>query len=478
MGEGQIKTDILGYCAAARSDARGLMAAVLRMNPPPSLSRDLIRLAWPVLVAQLAVMTNGLIDTVMAGRLSALDLAAVGIGASVYVTVFVTVLGVLLALTPTVAHLYGAGRYAAIGGEVRQSLWVAVLLAALAMAVLFNPGPLLALSELPPALDVKVRDYLDIIAWSVPAALAFRLFYSFSSGIGRTRPIMVFNLIGLMLKIPLNAVFMYGLFGAPELGGPGCAVATALIAWTTAGAAWIWCARHPGYREFALFARFEPPRLRALVAMLKLGLPIGATFLIDVTAFTFMMLFIARLSPVVSGAHQIAANLAALTFMLPLALGNATAVLAGQALGAGDAARARRAGWAGIAMGMSVAVGISLALWFGAETLAALYTPDAAVRAAAAPLIALVALYHLADALQAVAVNALRGYRKSTVPMVIYAVALWGVGLAGGYALGFGGVLGEPLGAAGFWLAAIASLVLAGVLVTVYFERVSRARQR
>ena len=445
------------------------------MKSPSSLSRDLIRLAWPVLVAQLAVMANGVIDTVMAGRLSAVDLAAIGIGASIYVTVFVTTMGVLLALTPTVAHLYGAGRHAEIGGELRQSFWLALALAAVAMTLLWHPQPLLALSQLQPAVEVKVRAYLDTIAWGVPAALAFRLFYGFSSGIGRTRPIMMFNLCGLALKVPLNAVFMYGLFGAPALGGPGCAVATTMIAWTTALGAWFWCARHPGYREFALFVRFEWPQRRAIAALLKLGLPIGATFLIDVTAFTFMSLFIARLGPVTSGAHQIAANLAALTFMLPLALGNSTAVLAGQALGAGDAARARRAGWNGIVLGMSVAVVVGLALWFGAEGLAALYTPDAAVRAAAAPLIALVAIYHVADALQAVAVNALRGYRKSTVPMVVYAVALWGVGLAGGYALGFGGVGGEALGAPGFWLAAIASLTLAGGVVAAYLERVSRA---
>jgi MATE family multidrug resistance protein len=250
------------------------------MKNKPHLSRDLIRLAWPVLVAQLAVMANGVIDTVMAGRLSTLDLAAIGIGASVYVTVFVTTLGVLLALTPTVAHLYGGGRYAEIGTEVRQSMWVALGLAALAMAALFNPGPLLALSNLEPALDAKVHAYLDIIAWGVPAALAFRLFYGFSSGIGRTRPIMAFNLLGLALKVPLNAVFMYGLFGVPALGSAGCAVATTVIAWTTALAAWFWCARNPSYREFTLFAHFEPPRPRAIVAMLKLGLPIGATLTI------------------------------------------------------------------------------------------------------------------------------------------------------------------------------------------------------
>ncbi|MDK9724205.1 MAG: MATE family efflux transporter [Sterolibacteriaceae bacterium MAG5] len=445
------------------------------MEKPASLARELARLAWPVLIAQLAVMASGVADTVMAGRLSALDLAAVGIGASIYVTVFVSIMGVLLALTPTVAHHYGAGRYTAIGADVTQSAWMALALATIAVLLLRNPEPFLALTQLQPAVEAKVRAYLDAVSWSVPAALAFRLFYGFSSGIGRTRPIMIFNLAGLALKVPLNAVLMYGLFGLPALGSTGCGVATAIVAWITALAAWGWSARHPAYREFALFARFEPPRPAAIAALLKLGLPIGATFLVDVTAFTFMALFIARLGPTASGAHQIAANLAALTFMLPLSLGNATAVLAGQALGAGDRRRARRAGWYGIALGMGLALAVSLLLWFGAAPIAALYTPDPAVRAAAATLIVLVAVYHLADALQAVAVNALRGYRKSTVPMVIYAVALWGLGLGGGVAIGLGDGLGAPLGAAGFWIAAIASLALAGGLVTFYFERVSRS---
>jgi MATE family multidrug resistance protein len=269
-------------------------------------------------------------------------------------------------------------------------------------------------------------------------------------------------------------LFIYGGYGIPALGGPGCAVATAIIGWLTCLLALAWCARAEEYRSYQIFAGWSRPRLAELASLMKLGLPIGATFFVDVTAFTFMALFIARLGPATSAAHQIASNLAALAFMLPLALGNAASVLAGQALGAGDAQRARHAGLAGIVIGLSCGLLSGLVLWFGAGSIAGFYTSNAEVQQAATLLIGYVAVYHLFDALQAVVMSVLRGYKKTTVPMAIYAAALWGVGLGGGYLLGLTDTLAAPAGAAGFWLAAIFSLMLAGGWVTLYFLRVSK----
>jgi MATE family multidrug resistance protein len=436
------------------------------------LLRRLFRIAWPVLVAQLAVMANAVIDTLMAGHISAEDLAGVGIGAAIYVTVFVTLMGVLLALTPNVAHLHGAGRYGEIGEEVRQAGWLALGL--LAVVLLKNPEPLLAFSRVNPAVEAKVRLYLDAIAWSLPPTLAFRVFYGFMAGIGRPRAVMAINLIGLVFKVPLNLVFIHGHFGIPAMGGPGCAAATAVISWITVSIAWGWCAKRTDCEGYGVYARWSWPDARRIGTLLRLGLPIGATQFVDVTAFTFMALFIARLGPLASASHQIASNLAVLTFMLPLALGNATAVLCGQALGARDPREARHAGMIGLVFGMGLATLVSALLWLAAPLFAALYTPDPAVRAAAVPLIALVAAYHWADALQAVAVNVLRGYKKTFWPMVIYAAALWGIGLAGGYVLGLTDWLGPPRGAAGFWMAATASLAVAGAAVGVYFLRISQ----
>lgn len=446
------------------------------MERPASPTRELLHLAWPVLVAQLAMMANAVIDTAMAGRLSAVDLAAVGIAASIMGTVLMSLISVLLALPPIIAHLYGAGQRAEVGREIHQGVWVSLVLALAAILVLRNPGPFIALAQLQPAVETKVRAYLDASAWSVPGIFALRLFFGLSTGIGRPRPVMFFNLLSLALKIPLNAIFMYGLLGAPEMGGPGCAVATAVDAWLMAALAWGWCLRHPDYLQFQLRRRLAAPERKAILEFLKLGVPIGVTFIADVTAFTFMALFIARLGPVTSGAHQIAANLAALAFMTPLALGNATAVLAGQAIGAGQHERARHTCWVGIRLGMAIGSLVALLFWLGAPLIAALYTTDRQVQAAAIPLIVLVSLYHLGDSLQAVAVNALRGYKKSVVPMLIYAVMLWGVGLGGGVALGLTDSFGAARGAPGFWIAGIAGIWLAAGLVAAYLNAISRAK--
>ncbi|MBL8490798.1 MAG: MATE family efflux transporter, partial [Rhodocyclaceae bacterium] len=167
---------------------------------------------------------------------------------------------------------------------------------------------------------------------------------------------------------------------------------------------------------------------------------------------------------------------AALAFMLPMALGNATGVLAGHALGAGNPARARRASLAGLATGAALALAVAGTIALLAPQIAGLYTPDAGVAGIAATLIAWVAVYHVFDAVLAVAVNVLRGYKKAAVPMVIYALALWGVGLGGGYVLGLTDLAGPARGAEGYWQAAAASLALAGVLVTGYLLRISAYR--
>jgi MATE family multidrug resistance protein len=253
-----------------------------------------------------------------------------------------------------------------------------------------------------------------------------------------------------------------------------------MIAWLTCGAAWVWCWREPEFRRYRVFDRWSWPRARTQWQLVALGVPIGATFFVDVTAFTFMALFIARSGTQWSGAHQIAANLAALAFMLPLAIGIATSVLVGQALGARIPARARTTGLAGVALGLACGAAIGATLVLAARPIVALYTVDPDVQRIAAGLLAFVGVYHVFDALQVVAVNAVRAYERTAVPMAIYVVALWGVALGGGYFLGIAGLAAfgsaaAPMGAKGFWLAAVGGMVLTAVLVTAYFLRLSRA---
>jgi multidrug resistance protein, MATE family len=464
----------------ARPEPRAFRLSVNPTTLGPFVSRklayEICRLAWPVLIAQLAVIAYAVIDTMMAGRFATDDLAAVGIGASIYFSVFVALMGVLLAVSPTVAQLLGAGRYGEIGEQVRQAMWLTLALALVSILLFRYPEPLLAMSKAPPVVAAKVRTYLAIVAWGAPAGLAFRLFASYTTAVSLPRVMMALNLLGLMLKVPLAWVFTFGHLGAPAMGSAGCALSTTLVNWIICILAWVWCGRSPAYRRHGVFSRWSWPRWRDQWHLAALGVPIGMTFLVDVTAFTFMALFIARLGAVNSAAHQIAANVAAVMYMLPLAMGNAVGVLVGQAIGARKFALARFTGVTGIVLALALATISGATLVLGAVAVAAAYTTDSSVQAVAATLLVLVGAYHVFDALQAVTVSALRGYKRAVVPLLVNAGGLWGVGLAGGYVIGLTDRLDlsavgltTPSGVPGFWAAATAGMFVADVGILIYF---------
>ena len=439
-----------------------------------STAKDILRLGWPVLIAQLATMANGVIDTVMAGHYSARALAVVGLGTSIYFSIFVSLMGVLLALSPTISQHFGASRHGDITHDVRQGLWLTAAVTLPCMALLYAPGTFITLSGMAPDVATEVRAYLRALVWAAPAMLLFRVFYAWATAISQPRAVMVIQLVGLALKVPLNLVLMYGYFGVPAMGGVGCAWALVIEGWLMLACALAWAIWHPAFTRYRVFARLESPDWATLWRLIKLGAPIGASFLIDVTSYTFMALFIARLGENWSAAHQIAANLGALCYMVPLAIANATSVLVGQAIGAGDYRRARASGWVGLGMGFAIALALATTVALCSAMIAALYSRDPKVMDLAAPLLMLVAAFHLFDATNAVAANALRGYKKALVPMLAFAVGLWGLGLGGGYLLAYTDFLGTARGAPGFWLGAIAGMAVAAASVTLYFARVSR----
>ncbi len=450
---------------------------------------DIALLAWPVLVGQLAVMANGIIDTVMAGRASSEDVAAVGLGASVYTTVFMGAMGILIALSPIVAQHYGAGHARRIGSDFKQGVWLALALAVPGVIVLSWTDAWMAFAAPPAAVAERARLYLLAVAAGLPAALLFRTFSSLNNGLGRPWVVMTINLVGVGLKLPLNALFIHGWragepgWSVPALGGPGCGVATALIAWASLAIALAWAARDPWYRPFGL-SGWERPNVAQLLALLRLGVPIGASTIVEVSAFTFMAVFVARFGVTVAASHQIAANLAGVCFMFAMSIANATSVLAAQSLGAGDPRAARRTIARGFRMTLVTATLVAGTLVLARHTIAGFYSRDPQVLAAAGTLIALVAAYHFFDAVQTFFSNALRAYRIAASPMLVYLVAMWGVGLAGGWWLTFAPppplavLAGERSGAAGFWVAGIASCVAAAIGLALILLATWRARSR
>ncbi len=447
-----------------------------------SLTARVATLAWPILIGQLAVIANGVIDTMMTARHSAIDLAALGLGASVYVSIFVGLSGVMQALSPTIAQLYGAKKFDAIGKEIRQGVWLALLLTLIGTTALCFPQPLLDIAQASPELNDKVLQYLQLLALALPATLGFRVYASLNTAISRPRMVMLLQVSTLLLKIPLNALFIFGGLGLPAFGAPGCAIATAISAWLGLLAGWLILRHQPFYRQFQLFGQgLGKPDPGAIKALLKLGLPMGLSFLIEVTAFTFMALFIARLGSDTLAGHQITANFGTVLYMLPLSIANATCTLVAQEIGAGRLAEARHTGHAGVRLGVLLSVSVGIIVWLAREQIIGLYTPDANVAAAAMPLFFFIAFYQLFDSAQVGTAYVLRAYKVATIPTLMYAVALWGVGLGGGYLIGFDrlGVSPEWLkGAAGFWLGNSLSLALVGIALIWYLKHVQRLLAR
>lgn len=437
-------------------------------------TRRILPLAWPVFVGQVSVLAFGTIDTLLVARAGASDLAALAVGSAAYITVFIGFMGVLMALAPIVGQLHGAGRDAEAGRQVHQALWVAWGLALLGSTLLVFPTPFLALAQASPEVGEKVRGYLLALAFSLPASLMFTVYRAFNTAVSRPKAVMVLQLGGLALKLPLSTALVFGVpaLGLPALGVTGCGIATGMAMWAQVLAAWLLLRRDPHYQRFQLMgAGLHRPERASLLAMLRLGIPMGTSILVEVTGFAFMAIFIARLGTTAVAGHQLVVNLVSLLFMMPLALANATGTLVAQRIGAGDPADARRLGWHGLVLGCALAAVMGAAVYLLRVPVLGLYSKDAAVLAAALPLVAWLAVFHVADAAQTIAAFVLRAYKIATVPVLIYVAALWGVGLGGGFQLAFnvpGTVPVALQGPPGFWVAATAGLVLAGAALSAF----------
>ena len=314
--------------------------------------RALLALATPIIIAQLAYTSMGFVDTVMAGRVSARDLAGVALGNSLWVPVFLLMNGTLLATTAKVAQRFGAGKEAENGPLVRQALWLALAIGMLCAVLLWNAEPVLRLMGVDAELSALAMGYLRGVACGFPATALYQVLRCFSDGLGRTRPSMVLGICGLLLNIPLNYVLIYGKLGLPALGGVGCGWATGIVMWCSLlGMLW-WVRWAPAYRASGQFLQFDWPQWPVIRRLLSVGLPIGVSIFAESSIFSVIALLIGGLGATVVAGHQIALNFSSMVFMIPYSLAMAATVRVGQSLGRSAPRDARFA--AGVAMGTAL----------------------------------------------------------------------------------------------------------------------------
>lgn len=433
--------------------------------------RALAILGAPVLVAQLAQMANGVVDTMMAGHASARDLAAVGIGTGIWVPILLFFIGILSALQPLVSGHRGAKNFARIMPLTWQGIYIALIGSLVTALPLTHVYPILEMLKLDAQTADIAQGYLTALAWGVPAVLLLNALRGLTDGLGHTRIIMAFSLLSTLLNLPLNYIFIYGKLGVPAMGGVGCGWATTFSNWIAVLALLAYLNRSKAYQAFHLVGDWVKPNWQDIKHILHLGLPIGLTMFVEVSMFCVIALFLSPLGPTVIAGHQIVLNAVSLFFMVPLSLGMALTLRVSFLLGAQEDAKARLLARSSIFLALGIACVNAPILYFGRDFIAQLYTDDLEVRAIAVQLLILGAIFQIVDVIQVTMINVLRGYKDTKLPMFIMVFSFWGVCLPLGYILTFEDWLQAPLGAAGFWTALIVGLSCAACLLTVRMFR-------
>lgn len=434
-------------------------------------ARAIWRLAGPLIVNNLSIAGMQFADAVMAGRLGARALAAVAVGGSVWFLCFTVCLGLLMAISPITARLFGAGEMAVIGRYTRQGLWLAVVLGlSFFTLVQLFVAPLLTFI----GIDAEFREitigYTEAIIYGAPAITGFLAFRFTTEGIGFMRPLMYTSLFALVCNVFLNYVLMYGHFGVPAYGAVGCGIASAITMWLMLFVIATIVYLHPIYKPLKIFERVAPLRMPVLKEIMKLGMPIGITITAEAGLFSAVSILVGTRGASITAAHQIALNFATTMFMIPLAFSSAITVRIGHALGAANPAAARRGGLTGILMCVLFMSCSAAFLLLFRDAVVSLYTNDASVQGIAISLLLMAAVFQIADGAQIGAAGALRGYKDTKMPMLINMFAYWALG----FPLAYLAAITYRAPPSYIWAGFVLGLSVAAILLTVRFLKISR----
>ncbi|MEP1445152.1 MAG: MATE family efflux transporter [Paraglaciecola sp.] len=425
--------------------------------------RTICHLAWPLLVAQITQTLMGVSDTIMAGRYSATDMAAVAIGFGFTLPIIVFIQGITLALPAIISRFNGAKQIDRVANYTQQMVWLALIFSLLAVLFGFVFEPLMQYIQMEEDLRRITIDYIHYILYSMPAFALYQVLRNYCEGLSITKPSMLIMGIGLLVNIPANYVLIYGKFGLPEMGGAGCGVATALVFVAMFIATWLYTLKSQKLAKYDLYKQLYGPHFKDMLECLKLGLPIAMTILFEVTLFAAVAILLAPFGSIVVASHQVALNFSALMFMIPLSIGMATSIRIGHLLGEQNPEQAKIATKCAFVLGISIAACTATLSVLGREFIAKLYSIDPPVIELASGLLLLAAMFQFSDAVQVISGTALRGYKDTTAMFYLSFVSYWVVGMSIGCILGLTDWIVPQMAAAGFWVGFICGLSTAAV---------------
>lgn len=409
----------------------------------------------PILVTQVSMYLMNFFDTVMSGQVSAEALAGVAIGSSLWIPIFTGINGILLAITPIIAHLVGANANEQIAKKVQQGVYLAIALAIIVVIICsFLLNPILHVMDLETEVRHTAKFYIIWLVTGIVPLFIFNTLRCFIDALGQTRISMIIILIALPINIFFNYIFIFGKFGVPAFGGIGSGIATALTYWLVCFIAFgILYKMHP-FSGYHLFANWVKPSLIEWWEQLKIGIPIGFSIFFETSIFSAVTLFMSVYSTYTIAAHQAAINFASLLYMIPLSVGITLTIAVGYEVGGKRFGEARTYGYIGISGGLFIAVFAGLVLYVFNDMVANLYSDNPEVVKLTKHFINYAIFFQLADAFGAPIQGALRGHKDVNVTLITSFVSYWIIGLPSGWLLANYTAL-EPFG---YWVGIIIGL--------------------
>lgn len=388
-------------------------------------TKSVLALMLPILITQFAQAGYGLIDTIMAGHISATDLAAISVAVSIWFPVMVLSSGIMLATSPLIAEAIGKENKSDICLITHQSLWIALFLGILAGVFLFFTPKFFDVFNIPENLHQKAGLFLQTIAFGLPAVTLTTVLRGYTESLGFPKIITIISLISLLVLIPFNYIFMYGALGITAMGSAGAGVANAIVQWLVLLSLLVYLQKSEHFKSVRLLQKIEYPDLTWFKRIIALGLPIGFAIFFEVSIFSSASLVISPLGDHIIAANQIAMSITGHLFMIPLSLSIALTIRVGQYYGAKDWQNLIQVQKVGFTIATIFAICTMLLLWFTRPYIVQAYTYDIAVQNIAVSLVAFAVIYQLMDAWQVTASGCLRGLQQTKIPMMMTFVAYW-----------------------------------------------------
>ena len=436
-----------------------------------------MKLAIPLAIAQIAQFAVGFVDTIMMGHLSTESLAAGGLASTTFQMLLTIMSGFVVSVGVLAAEAYGAGQKQRLTGLARQGLWLSLLLALPFMVLLWQMTAVLNVLSQPDTVINLAQNYFSGVSLGVFPALGFAMLRGYLSAFSLANVVTVIVSIGTLFNIVCNYILGFGKLGFPRLELMGLGLGSSLSLWLMFGLFLVYILRHSELNQYRFWRGWKHPNRLILRRLMAIGLPIAVTFVLELGLFLTVSYMAGSLGTGVLAAHQIAFQTIALIFMVPIGMSQAATTRVGLWFGKGDKRGARRAGFVAIAAAAGFLLLMGVALFFGRYWMIALFVNSTApnngtVVGLAMDLLLVSAIAQMIDGVQRVTMSALYGLQDTGVPMILSAIAFWGIGITSGYWLCF--VAGW--GAVGLWIGQYTGIAVGGVIFVWRFHRLTRLR--